>query len=91
MPSQKLQISPQVSKRLELLWARGFLFSLFFFFFLIFFNVYSLWRDTEGQSTSGEGAERERERETRNPKQAPGSEPSAQSPTWGSNTQAVRS
>ena len=28
-----------------------------------------------------------RERETQNPKEAPGSEPSAQSPTWGSNPQ----
>ena len=33
----------------------------------------------------------QRERETRNLKQAPGSELSAQSPTWGSNSQAVRS
>ena len=35
--------------------------------------------------------ERQRERETQNPKQAPDSEPSAQSPTWRSNLQAVRS
>ena len=35
--------------------------------------------------------ERERERETQNLKQAPGSELSAQSPTWGSNPQTVRS
>ena len=35
--------------------------------------------------------ERERERETQNLKQAPGSELSAQSPTWGSNSQTVRS
>ena len=33
----------------------------------------------------------QKERETRNPKQAPGSEPSAQSPTWGSNSQTMRS
>ena len=33
----------------------------------------------------------ERERETQNPKQAPGSELSAQSPTQGSNPQTVRS
>ena len=33
----------------------------------------------------------ERERETQNPKQAPGSELSAQSPTWGSNPQTMRS
>ena len=36
----------------------------------------------------GEG---QRERETQNPKQAPGSELSAQSPTWGSNPRTVRS
>ena len=35
--------------------------------------------------------ERERERETQNPKQAPGSELSAQSPTRGSNPQTARS
>ena len=40
---------------------------------------------------SGGGAERERERETQNPKQAPGSELSAQSPTRGSNPQTARS
>ena len=34
---------------------------------------------------------RGRESGTQNPKQAPGSELSAQSPTWGSNTPAVRS
>ena len=34
---------------------------------------------------------RERERETQNPKQAPGSEPSAQSLMWGSNSQTERS
>ena len=31
------------------------------------------------------------ERETQNPKQAPGSELSAQSPTWGLNSQTMRS
>ena len=35
--------------------------------------------------------EGQRERETQNPKQAPGSELSAQSQTWGSNPQAVGS
>ena len=35
--------------------------------------------------------EGQRERETQNPKQAPGSELSAQSPTWGSNSQSTRS
>ena len=33
----------------------------------------------------------ERERETQNLKQAPGSELAAQSPTWGSNPQTARS
>ena len=37
---------------------------------------------------AGEG---QRERETQNLKQAPGSELSAQSPTWGSNSRTVRS
>ncbi|EJW90164.1 hypothetical protein EVA_21729, partial [gut metagenome] len=36
----------------------------------------------------GEG---QRERETQNPKQAPGSELSAQSSTWGLNSQTMRS
>ena len=40
---------------------------------------------------AGEGRGRERERETQNPKQAPGSELSAQSPRWGSNSRTVRS
>ena len=35
--------------------------------------------------------EAERERERQNPKQAPGSELSAQNPTWGLNSQTVRS
>ena len=35
--------------------------------------------------------ERQRERETKNPKQAPGSELSAQNPTWDLNPQTVRS
>ena len=46
-------------------------------------------RERERESASGGGAEREREREreTQNLKQAPGSELSAQSPTWGLNPQ----
>ena len=43
----------------------------------------------ERQSVSGGGAERERE--TQNPKQVPGSELSAESPTRGSNSQTARS
>ena len=46
-------------------------------------------RERERQSVSGGGAEREREMQ--NPKQAPGAELSAQSPTRGSNSKTVRS
>ena len=44
--------------------------------------------DRERQSMNGGGAERE---ETQSLKQAPGSELSAQSPTWAWNSQTVRS
>ena len=47
--------------------------------------MYSCLRD---RVQVGEG---QRERETQNLRQAPGSELSAQSPTWGSNSQTVRS
>ena len=57
------------------------------FFFNCFFNVYLFLRERESESEQGRGKERGRQ----NPKQAPGSELSAQSPTWGSNSQAVRS
>ena len=40
-------------------------------------NVHAL------RALAGEG---QRERDTKNPKQAPGSELSAESPTWGSNS-----
>ena len=50
-----------------------------------FFKVYLFLRD---RAWAGE---EHRERETQNPKQAPGSEPSAQSPTWGSNSRTVKS
>ena len=53
-----------------------------------FFDVYFIF-ERETQRASRGGAERERE--TQNLKQAPGSELSAQSPTWGSNSQTVRS
>ena len=56
--------------------------------FNFFFNVLFIF-ERQRQSTSGGGAERERE--TQNPKQAPGSELSAQSPTLGSNSGTVRS
>ena len=52
----------------------------------MFFNVYF---EKERQSMSRGGAERERE--TQNTKQAPGSELSAQSPMWGLNSPTVRS
>ena len=42
----------------------------------------------KGRVQAGEG---QRERETQNPKQAPGSDLSAQNPRWGSNSQTTRS
>ena len=54
---------------------------------LIFFNVCLFLRETYGL-WAGEG---HRERETQNPKQAPGSELSTQSPTWDSNSGTMRS
>ena len=62
--------------------------SLFFtyFFKTIFFNVYSFFDGDRARV--GEG---QREREAQDPKQAPGSEPSARSPTRGSNPRTVRS
>ena len=50
--------------------------------------MYLFLKDRERQHELGRG--REREKETQNPKQAPGSELSAQSPTWGSNSQTER-
>ena len=44
-------------------------------------------RETETENEWGKG----RESETQNPKQAPGSESSAQSLTWGSNSQIMSS
>ena len=57
---------------------------LFYFIscFFFFFNVYSFLRDRD-RAQVGEG---QRERETQNLKQAPGSELSAQNLTWGSNS-----
>ena len=58
----------------------NFLFpSSFFFIFNFFKGLFMFEKETVG---AGEG---QTERETQNPKQAPGSEPSAQSPTRGSN------
>ena len=52
---------------------------------LIFFNVYFSEREREHELGKS------RERETQNPKLAPGSELSAQSPTRGLNSQTARS
>ena len=57
------------------------------FFFFNFFNVYLFLRERDTLSGSGGGAERE----TQNPKQALGSEMSAQSPMQGSHSQTMRS
>ena len=62
---------------------KGFFLVYFLFYFV--FNVYLFLRDREW------AGEEQRERETQNPKQVPGSELSAQSPSWGSNPQTVRS
>ena len=52
-----------------------------------FFNVLFIFETGETEHERG----RVRERETQNRKQAPGSEPSAQSPTRGTNSQTARS
>ena len=57
-------------------------------FLIFFFLTFIYFWDRERQSMNGVG---QRERETQNPKQAPGSELSAQSPTRGSNSPAARS
>ena len=59
--------------------------SVFVCFFFKHLFVFETERD---RARAGEG---QRERKTQNPKQAPGSELSAQSPTWGSNSQTARS
>ena len=56
---------------------------IYLFFFNFFFYVYLFLRQRETGS--------ERERETQNPKQAPGSELSAQSPMRDSNSRTARS
>ena len=55
---------------------------------LTFIDFYYFWVTERDRARAGEG---QGERETQNPKQAPGSEPSAQSPTWGSNPRTRRS
>ena len=58
---------------------------LFYFAFFLTFIIFERERD---RAQPGKG---QTERETQNLKQAPGSELSAQSLKWGSNSQAVRS
>ena len=55
-------------------------------FFFKFFLTFIYFRDRE-RAWTGEG---QKERETQNLKQAPGSEPSVQSPTRGSNSRTTR-
>ena len=54
------------------------------FFFFLMFLLFIFERERETEVRAGQG---QRERETQNPKQAPGSEPSAR----GSNSRTVRS
>ena len=70
------------------------------FYFLNFLNVYLFLREREGErerKREGEGEKKSvsrggaEERETQNLKQAPGSELSAQSQMWSSNSRAMRS
>ena len=56
------------------------------YMFFFFFSVYSLLRERERAQVG----ERQRERETQNPKQAPGSELSPQNPMQGSNSRTER-
>ena len=58
---------------------------VYFYYLKFFFNVYLFLREW---AWAGEG---QREGETQNPKQAPGSELSAQGPMRGLNSQTVRS
>ena len=64
------------------------------FFFLSlssFFNFLMFIYFGEREREREQAGERQRERETQKPKQAPGSEPSAESQTWGSSPCALRS
>ena len=60
----------------------GIIIPYFIIFKIFFLNVYSFLRERERESKCG----RDRERETQNPKQAPGSEMSVQSLTRGLNS-----
>ena len=63
-----------------------FFLSDYFLFLFLFFNIYLFLRQRGTEHEWGRG----RERKTQNLKQAPGSELSAQSPTWGSNSRTKR-
>ena len=63
----------------------------FFSIFLMFIFARERERERERERASMSGGGAERARETQNPKQAPSSELSAQSPTQGSNSQTARS
>ena len=58
----------------------------FKFFFFFFFYILFIFDRERAQVEEGQ-----KEAETQNPKQAPGSKMSAQSPTTGSNSQTTRS
>ena len=62
--------------------------SYFRFFLLRFFKCLFIFKSQRDRAWVGEG---QRERETQNLKQDPGSEPLAQRPMWGSNPWTVRS
>ena len=81
--SLKPKKTREAPNRLVLLWRMRMREALFYFF-----NVYLFLREREREHGQGE---EQRERETQNPKRAPDSELSAQSPTWGSNPQTMRS
>ena len=53
--------------------------------------IFERERERERERREKQAREGQREREVQNPKQAPGSELSAQIPTWGSNPPTVRS
>ena len=63
--------------------------SLSFFHFKLLKNLFIL--ESERDSAQARGGGGGRERETQNPKQAPGSEPSAQSPVQGLISRNVKS
>ena len=61
-----------------------------FFKKLVFIYFWERKREGGREHVCVQAGKGQRERETQNPKQAPGSELSAQSPTWGSNSQTGR-